>query len=269
MNRQLYILGLIALQSGFVSPLAMSASANATPLADISLAQATVSPLAFNNNNAPSGFDGQGRPRRRTSGGARGNCGDRLVALLPGNDTISDAVSLTDCSLASTSDLGTTLDSAPTLWFHIPVQERTQNQINGELVLLDENHQVLALETITLPSESGIIGIQLSHPLEVGRSYHWVFSILQHPNSPSQNPTVEGSLRRLTPGGELRAALETARNPQARARVLAQQGIWHDALNELASLRRTEPNNAAVIQDWISYLGSVGLDAIATEPLID
>lgn len=269
MNRRLYILGLIALQSGFASLLAMPASANETPLAGISLAQAAVSPLAFNNNNTPGGFDGQGRPRRRTSGGARGNCGDQLVALLPGSDTILASQTGSDCSLASTSELAATLDPYPTLWFHIPAQDQDRDRANGELVILDENHQALAVETVILPSESGIIGVQLSHPLEAGQSYHWVFSILTHPNSPSQNPTVEGSLSRLPPNSELTIALETARTPQEQARIFAQQGIWHDALNALAGLRRAEPNNTAVTQDWISYLSSVGLDAIATAPLID
>ena len=280
MTRRLYRLGLIALQCGLMSLLAKPALAHenvptATPFAYAGGSsqvsnQADDSLLVF---NASSSFEGQGRPHSRTSGGSRGTCGEQLVALLPGSGTVSPSAAASTsgadahCSLPSASDLATTLNPQPTLWFHIPAQE--QAGAIAELALLDDQYRAIAIETIILPAESGIMGVQLSHPLEVGQPYQWVFSILEYPNQPSNNPTVEGRLQHVEPDSALTTALNAAQTPQDRIHALAQHGIWHTALDELADLYRSEPDNPEVTHDWLSLLSSVGLANLAEEQLLN
>lgn len=263
MKQQLYILGLMALQYGCVSVHPSPVSAQISPSLETTK-QTDVPPLVFNNNNAPSGFDGQGRPLSRTSGGSRGTCSDLLVALLPGSDTLTGAV--TECNSASTSHLAATLETHPTLWFHIPAQAETGT--TAELVLLDNNQQVLSSDVVTLPAKVGIIGLQLDYPLETGDVYSWIFSILSQPNSPSQNPTVEGRLQRIEAQPALSDALATQDTP-SQIRALAHHGIWHDALHELALLYRDESDNMEIQTNWVTLLDSVGLESIAQEPLVD
>lgn len=42
----------------------------------------------------------------------------------------------------------------------------------------------------------------------------------------------------------------------------------YDSLATLAQLRQSSPNNASLTEDWTNLLGSIGLDNIATEPLV-
>lgn len=264
MKQQLYTLGLIALQYGCASMFANPVPAQILPSLETTK-QTDISPLVFNNENAPSGFDRQGRPLSRTSGGSRGTCSDLLVALLPGSDTLATTGDA-DCNSASTSHLAATLKTNPTLWFHIPAQIETDT--TGELVLLDNNQQVLSSDVITLPAKGGIIGLQLDYPLATGDVYYWIFSILNQPNSPSQNPTVEGSLQRITAEPALSAVLAT-QDTLSQIRALAYHGVWHDALHELALLYRDDSSNMEVQSHWVTLLDSVGLENIAQEPLAD
>ncbi|MEM7061823.1 MAG: DUF928 domain-containing protein [Cyanobacteria bacterium P01_B01_bin.77] len=265
MKRQLYTLGLIALQYGCVSMLARPASAQISPsLAKIK--QSNVLPIVFNNDNAPNGFDSQGRPRSRTSGGSRGTCSELVVALLPGSDTLTSTDAVTECNTASTSHLAATLETNPTLWFHIPAPVAADT--TAELVLLDNNQQVLSSNVVTLPAKGGIIGLRLDYPLETGAIYSWIFSVLNQPNSPSQNPTVEGRLQRIAAHPELSDALATQDTP-SQIRALAHHGIWHDALHELALLYREDSSNVEIQTHWFALLDSVGLESIAQEPLAD
>ena len=234
----------------------------------VQIAKDVASQLVFNHSaskDASSGFNALGRPRSRSSGGARGTCADRLVALLPGIEALAESGD--NCSLQSASTLALTLDESPTFWFHIP--ERNQANRVAEFVLLDENQLAISIEQLTLPSTSGVVEVQLSQPLAVNQPYQWVFSILENQRNPSQNPAVEGVIQRVEPDANLAIALQNTVTHRERIAAFAQNGIWHDALTELATLRRSEPNNPAIAQDWRSFLSSVGLAIIDEAPLLN
>ena len=69
------------------------------------------------------------------------------------------------------------------------------------------------------------------------------------------NPTLMSQLKNAT--------------PRQRVTLYATNGFWHDALTTLAELRSANPGDATLSRDWVSLLHSVGLDAIATEPIIE
>lgn len=64
-------------------------------------------------------------------------------------------------------------------------------------------------------------------PLEVGQEYVW--TVVARCGSAEQI-YARASLRRVEPTSELDTALSAAKSNQERARILAQQGLWHDAL---------------------------------------
>ncbi|MEB3359432.1 MAG: DUF928 domain-containing protein [Synechococcales bacterium] len=214
-------------------------------------------------NAANSGFDGQGRPQSRSSGGARGGCSAQLIALLPGTGTLSE--DLETCSLPATASTALTYSSRPILWFYVPEREP---HVQAELVLVDENQRAIAIETVELPATAGIVGVTLSQEIEVDRPYGWIFSLLET-NSPSLNRAVEGTLRRVDPDDVLIEQLVAAPTARDRFTLLAQQGIWHDALTELVFARKVTPDDPVVAQDWQQFLESAGLGAIADAPLVD
>ena len=50
------------------------------------------------------------------------------------------------------------------------------------------------------------------------------------------------------------------------AQLYGSAGVWFDALTTLALLRDQEPENYTAV--WKEFLASVGLEAIASEPLM-
>lgn len=217
-------------------------------------------PLIFNNSNG--GFDGEGRPPSRTSGGSRGDCRNLLIALVPGEGTLADG---NDCSQPSLAFTASTTTSTPTLWFYIP--EHSQNaQI--ELALLDDDQRAIAIRTLPAPSSAGIVGVPLNYELQENQSYRWVFSLIEDA-SPTRILTVEGTVRRVVlDPGQLQQLGQTS-TQRDRIVLLAQTGIWHDALTELVALRQQQPQGNTAVEDWQQFLGSVGLGAIADAPIID
>ncbi|MEO0432694.1 MAG: DUF928 domain-containing protein [Cyanobacteria bacterium J06656_5] len=217
--------------------------------------------IVFSNKTDPAdGFTGTGRPVSRTSGGSRGECDHQLVALLPGTD---DLQMTAGCTLQSTAELALTTSVNPTVWVHVP---ELDSPLQGQFALLDESQQALSIAIIMLPETASIVGIPVDTTLEIGQTYYWVFSILETPERPTENPRVEGLIQRIEPTRELITALDNTDNLRDQAEIWASHGIWHEALTNLANLQQTAPGDANQ-QDWHSFLESVGLGAIANTPI--
>jgi hypothetical protein len=220
------------------------------------LAQKQITFLAPNAAQRQQDRQRWGRPTTRTPGGTRDRCAQTLIALVPSPEMM--AVSLGKCLEESVSDRALTLTETPTLWFYIP--QLTARERQAELVLL-QDHREVDRQRVTLPAVSGILGVQLQQPLTANRLYGWSFSILQQPHSPSQNPTVEGLIRYVAS----RPADTRVLPAPDQLRQYAEAGIWHDTLTALVQQRCQNPAS----QNWNSFLGSAGLDAIATAPILN
>ncbi|HEY9623877.1 MAG TPA: DUF928 domain-containing protein [Crinalium sp.] len=230
-------------------------------------ALSTVKQLSLNASSDD--FAGDERPGSRTSGGSRGPCLDQVIALVPGTGDIP--IEETLCETPSSSLLTRTVDDTPTFWFYVPASSRFNAQVGtvAEFVLLDKNGQAIQTRQIPLSNASGIVSVQLTHALELNQSYQWMFSILLNSRNPSQNPAVDGWVRRIDPNPALSNDLAQATSDVERIAAYAHHGIWQDALTDLAALRQTDPNNTALMTDWHDLLNSVGLGAIADAPFLE
>ncbi|MEM7062166.1 MAG: DUF928 domain-containing protein [Cyanobacteria bacterium P01_B01_bin.77] len=208
------------------------------------------------------GFTGRGSPSRRSSGGSRGDCSGLLVALVPGDEAL--AVSEAGCNLPSSSEPALTTAAMPILWFHVPGQSAP---IEGELALLDDAQLALSIQTITLPQTGGIVGIQVDTELAVDQTYNWVFSLLANPRTPADNPRVAGTLQRINPSLDVLREIDIAESSQQQAEIWLSQGVWHNALTTVATLKQSGNNPTAAEQNWQEFLSSAGLDAIADAPI--
>jgi hypothetical protein len=195
----------------------------------------------------------RGLPGRREGGGTRGDClssSQRLTALMP--DT----------------NFGKTIAEYPTFFWYIPdVQPQA-----AEFVLLDENDNELHRTRFQVTGDSGVISLSLPEtagmpPLEVGKDYHWYFSLVCDDVDRSGDPYTEGWIQRVEPDAALIARLETA-TARDRPAIYAAAGIWHDALASLADLRRANPQNATFVREWRTLLGSVELANVADQPFV-
>jgi len=192
----------------------------------------------------------RGMPGRREGGGTRGgSCPVQqpgLTALMPD------------------SNLGLTVASQPTFFWYVPQNSAAA----AEFTLLGPDNTERYKTLVTVPTEAGIVSLSLPQDkgLEAGQSYRWYFSLICDPLDRSEDSFTTGWVERIEPNADLSKALKTA--PAADLpNLYAQAGLWYDALTALASLRQSQPQNTAVVAQWQDLLQSVGLKALADQPV--
>lgn len=134
--------------------------------------------------------------------------------------------------------------------------------------LQDENLNSVYETTLPATGEAGIVSIQLpanAPELETGKHYQWYLTVLCDNTLQPDSPVVGGLIRRV----ESRNSQLDTLSPIERAALYGKEGIWHDTLATLADLRRSQPTDATLTTTWEQLLKSVGLDAIAKEPLLN
>jgi hypothetical protein len=204
--------------------------------------------------NLPSSQLSTKKPAQRTAGGGYRCLGYfppiPLVALIPQSDAI-------------------TVAEYPTFFFYIP--DVDLEGVQGELILHNEKDEEIYRADFDLKVPDSILMVDLSGfpsfpPLEVGKSYRWYLSVGFDPMDRSNDIYVGGGIQRVEPSSELQHKLDSAL-PQEKPAIYAANGIWHDALASLASLRCSSPNNSTIASDWASLLQQVKLPQISRKPL--
>lgn len=212
----------------------------------------------------------RGTPSGRPRGGAsRGNCpavSKPLTALVPATQkTLGEKPARVSALNTYESVWGLTVAEHPTLWFYVPYSLTPKLPI--EFVLQDE-HGIYVYKTsfTAIGTQPGIVRFDLPStiaPLEVGKMYHWYFLI----DCSADNSTeVDGWIQRVAMNPTFTSQLQKA-TPLQQVELYAKHGIWYDALTALAKLHIANPNDATLSNDWVSLLDSVGLEAIAHEPI--
>jgi hypothetical protein len=188
-------------------------------------------------------------------GFVRGKCGDlpqvSFTALVPENKR------------------GRTVSDYPTFFFYLP----QPNAELAEFILQDENGNQIYGQALTIKNLSGVIGVSIPAntnvpPLEVGKKYTWVFSLVCNPEDRSADKVEKGTVLRVELSADILSQLDAA-NPRQKTFIYAENGIWQDALGNLAAARRANPNDPVLKTDWESLLGSVKLGEIAKEPIVE
>jgi len=206
------------------------------------------------------GLPDRGAPDSAGAGGARfadfeiGVDGVRILEI-PGREC-----PLTAALPASTS--GLTLRPYPSIFVHMPPYP--DEPVEFRLMTEDD---VLVYATqyvpnpidgtydITLPDSSNL------PPLEVGVMYRWTFAI------PSEELVLSGGIVRGEPTADFAADLAAA-SPIERVELLAETGIWYDAVAEAADLVRSDRDRADYKALWDGLMYSVDLDKMAMKPLL-
>ncbi|BAY19146.1 hypothetical protein NIES21_50050 [Anabaenopsis circularis NIES-21] len=191
-------------------------------------------------------------PGRRVPGGSRGiNCvakNQYLTAIVP------------------ISNIGLTTIANPSLYFYIPDNKAPE----VELVVQDENEQEVYKQKYKPSGNAGVVGVSLpDNTLAKGQKYRWNFSIICNTQDRSLDKLVQGTIQRID-NPQLMSKLENA-SPQERLKLYAEAGIWQDALDTLAKLRYSRPQDSALKADWVSLLTTDGvkLDTqVAQAPLV-
>lgn len=199
-------------------------------------------------------------PARRVGGGVRGNVESSGSCV---TDTQKELT-----ALLPKAEVSLTTQEYPMFFWYVPPTSAAMIEFD---LIDDITGEIIYQSKIKTDGEVGIISLSLPEntslpPLEIGKDYYWSFTILCDRFNWQFNPSVEGLIRRVEPSANLVQALYQASGLE-RVTLYAQAGIWHDTIQELATLRRSNPNDTQLMTEWAELLRSVELDALIEEPL--
>jgi hypothetical protein len=189
------------------------------------------------------------------------------VRSVRGGCATSNQVNLT--ALVPKNKIGRTVSDYPTFFFYLP---QTDAEL-AELILEDESGNQIYQQDLTIKNLSGVIGVSIPAntnvpPLEVGKSYTWKFTVVCDAEDRSSDQLETGIVRRVELSADILSQLEAA-DPRQKTVIYAENGIWQDALSNLAAARRANPSDTDLAADWESLLDSVALPEIAKEPIVE
>jgi hypothetical protein len=186
----------------------------------------------------------------------RGAPGQRVGAASRGLDTVS-APGLTIDLLAPDGHAGQTISQAPTLYYFVSarIDQRMQLTISAP------RRPAPLLETdIPAPKAPGLYAVRLADmrvQLDENTLYTWSISVITDPRERANDIVASASLLRTVPDPGLDSAIR-ASPPPRRAALLAQAGLWYDAVSAAAETR-DQDRHAALD----SLLDQVGLTEAA------
>ena len=136
------------------------------------------------------------------------------------------------------------------------------------LVVLWETIDPLLELTLAAPSKAGIQALDLADlgvRLEPGRHYEWEVALVDASGERYRDIYARGAIERVDAAADLTAKLQN-RGPMEKAKVLAQAGIWYDAVDELsrAIAKAKSPDAGSLDAERRSLLTQVNLDVVAT-----
>lgn len=187
----------------------------------------------------------RGAPQRRVGGASRGASGTApSVAVL------------------APDHVGLTLDEQPDLYWFIS----GPSPVRIELTLIDGKSPAPMKEVVLKGAESaGIHRFSLREHgvrLVAGTDYEWSVAVVPDADARSADILSGGAVRRVAPDPALAAKLRgLAGTP--RAAVLAEAGIWYDALAALGKQVDANPMDRATRRARADLLDQVGLKEAA------
>lgn len=147
---------------------------------------------------------------------------------------------------------GATAREVPVVWFYMPYTSQDVDTV--EFSVHDRNETTtLYRASIQLSNTPGMMSIAIPIALEMEEAYQWKLVINCHENASGYRDfALDGWIMRTTP------------NP-----TLAWDGVWHDALTDLATRYRADPQNIAVRAAWVGLLEQVGLADLASNTFVN
>lgn len=206
---------------------------------------------------------------RREGAATRGRCPmvqTPLMALVPVVEEMGTQEQRADATNSSSNIVfGLTTAERPRFWFYVPYTLDATKP--AEFVLQDAQGNDVYQTMLTASSDSpGIVSFELpatAPALELNKMYHWYLLIYCNPEEPV---FVEGWVQRTALNPSVSTQLEQA-TPEQKVTLYGEAGIWHEALTTLAKVHQQNPNNPTVGAQWVELLQSIGLEALASEPI--
>jgi hypothetical protein len=156
---------------------------------------------------------------------------------------------------------GHTLQAQPVLYWYLA--GKTDDRIDFALIGVDPINPIREI-TLEGPFEPGIQRIRLADhavTLQPNLEYQWFVRVIPNPDQRLYDRVVGGGIQRLEPPAELDAKLAAAQQGDAHY-VLAEAGIWYDALDSLSLQIEAAPENENLRAQRAALFDQVGLENV-------
>jgi len=206
-------------------------------------------------------------PVNSAGGASRGKCPRDSKVPLENITALMPAMLLPEAPIADL--VGLTTAAKPTFLVYVPSGKTGSAMFS----LKDAENNDVYHTKVEVPQNGGIVAIKIPEsapPLVVGQKYVWSFGIIcaaETPEDFSPVTFVAGEVQRTEASLAMKSQLAEA-TLLKQAAIYAQNGIWVEAVTTLAQLRQTQPENSRITAEWEQLLSSVGLEAIASKPLV-
>jgi hypothetical protein len=212
----------------------------------------------------------QPAPTYTVGGGRRGTCKNPQASELATEPLPLDS-SLTPLLRSPLTDRQLTVSARPTFLVYVP--QTSAKAVEFSLLLKDKDGSEKGIyqTSVNLTGTPGIVSISLpatAPELEIGQDYEWRVAMACQTGEVNVNdPFAEALIRRIQPDSSL-SQIDRAK-PLDRVALYAKEGVWFDAVANLAALLKSQPNDPQVASAWKELLQGAGLGEIANAPLMN
>lgn len=182
------------------------------------------------------------------------------MARLGGATRSAGAGSLPRIEALVPEESGWTLREEPVLYWYLA--ETTDTRIEFALRNIDAG-EMIAEAALPKPTRAGVQRLALADQgvkLEPGISYQWYIKLVPNPADRSYDRVVGGGIERVEASPELDAKLDA--KDASSPHVLAEAGIWYDAVDALSNRLEVAPGNRTLWNQRAALFEQVGLPAI-------
>jgi hypothetical protein len=156
---------------------------------------------------------------------------------------------------------GHTLQAQPVLYWYLA--GKTDERIDFALIGVDPINPIREI-TLEGPFEPGIQRIRLADhaiTLQPNLEYQWFVRVIPNPDQRLYDRVIGGGIQRLEASAELDAKLAAAKQGESHY-VLAEAGIWYDALDSLSVQIDAAPKNENLRAQRAALFDQVGLENV-------
>lgn len=212
----------------------------------------------------------QPAPTYTVGGGKRGTCNNDRQASEPATEPLPLDPSITPLLRSPLTEPQLTVSARPTFLVYVP--QTSAKAVEFTLLLKEDNSEKGIYQTsVNLTGTPGILSISLpatAPELEIGKDYEWRVAMACQTGEVNVNdPFAEALIRRIQPDSSL-SQIDRAK-PLDRVALYAKEGVWFDAVANLAALLKSQPNEPQVASAWKELLQGAGLGEIANAPLMN
>jgi hypothetical protein len=178
-----------------------------------------------------------------------------------GGATRSASAQAPSIEVVAPESVGLTLTPDPVLYWYLP--ELSKNEV-GLRVISSQSDEPLLKAKLPKPKQAGLQRVRLADhglTLEKDVDYHWFIAIPGNVAAHERDQFAGGGIARIDAPADLAAKLGA--EGADRAVVLANAGIWYDAIDALSVAIDADPKNAALVRARAGLLTQVGLDKAA------